>query len=199
MHKNIDGDSDQQINLKKMLKNIYLQGNRVSIRNLKTDDYDIIAGLFLDEDVLYYFLPGKLQTYAGSELENLMADWNNMDTAFVFTILHEHKPVGLISCESVDFDMSHLECGVALLSTTERGQGLATEAMTVFINFLFEDLGLHRINARIISGNKASFKLFQRLGFKQEGLQREYVRRGSTYLDMNIFGLLDREWQLLNS
>ncbi len=181
---------------KEKLAQTALQGERVSIRNLEAGDYQALAGLFADEDVLYFYLPGKLQTYKGDELAELLADWNDLNTSFVLTVLQDNKPIGLITCESVDFDMGHLEIGIALISAAERSRGLATEAMGLFIDFLFQDLGLHRINARIIGGNAASIKLFQRLGFEQEGLQREYVRRGSTYLDMNLFGLLKSDWQL---
>ncbi|MDD2427743.1 MAG: GNAT family protein [Eubacteriales bacterium] len=191
----LNSESDQKDKLKEMLRNTFLEGKRVFIRNFIADDYEAFAGLFADEDVLYYFLPGQVRTYSASDLKNLLADWNDFDTAFVYTILHKNDPVGLITCESVDFDMGHTEVGIALLNTAVQGKGLATEAMTVFIDFLFEDLGLHRINARIISGNETSLKLFQRLGFRQEGRQREYVRRGSSYLDMNLYGLLAQDWQ----
>ncbi|MDD4541437.1 MAG: GNAT family protein [Eubacteriales bacterium] len=191
----LNSESDHSKKLKAMLRNTSLEGKRVFIRNLKIGDYRAFTGLFADEDVLYYYLPGQVRTYSAGDLENLLADWNDLDTAFVYTILYENDPVGLITCESVDFDMGHAEVGIALLDTAIRGRGLATEAMTVFIDYLFEELGLHRINARIISGNEASLKLFHRLGFRQEGRQREYVRRGSTFLDMNLFGLLAQEWQ----
>ncbi|NLC26056.1 MAG: GNAT family N-acetyltransferase [Fastidiosipila sp.] len=199
MHENTDVDAVQQDKRIKMLKNVFLQGDRVIIRNIKKDDYGALTSLFSDKNVMYYYLPGKLQTFAGSELEDLMDDWNDMNTAFLFTVLCEKNVVGLISCESIDFDMGHLECGIALINSAARGRGLATEAMTVFIDYLFKNLGLHRINARIISGNETSARLFRRLGFKLEGRQREYVRRDSLYLDMNLFGLLAHEWQPLNS
>ncbi|NLC26286.1 MAG: GNAT family N-acetyltransferase [Fastidiosipila sp.] len=184
-----------QLNMfKKKLTKTSLQGERVFIRNLMTKDYDALTRLFADKDVMYYYLPARQQTFSATELEELLADWNDLDTSFVFTVLHEQKPIGIITSESVDFEMEHAEVGIALLSAAERGKGLAFEAMTVFINFLFGDLELHRINARIISGNKDSFKLFERLGFRHEGTQREYVRRGCSYLDMNIFGLLAKDW-----
>lgn len=187
-------DGRQEESLKQILSKASLRGQRLLIRNLKTEDYDAFAELFADEDVLYYYLPSRLQTYSGSRLAELMSDWNDLDTAFVFTVLHEQKPIGIITCESVDFEMEHAEVGIALLSSAERGQGLAAEAMTIFIDFLFRDLELHRLNARIISGNEDSCKLFKRLHFRHEGTQRDYVRRGSRYLDMNIFGLLARDW-----
>ncbi|HHU04618.1 MAG: GNAT family protein [Saccharofermentanales bacterium] len=195
--KSAQTESADENNVKKeKLAHTALQGERVSIRNFEAGDYQAFAELFADEDVLYFYLPGKLQTYRGDALAELLADWNDLDTSFVFTVLQEDKPIGLITCESVDFDMGHLETGIALISVSERSRGLATEAMNLFIAYLFQDLGLHRINARIIGGNAASVKLFQRLGFEHEGLQREFVRRGSTYLDMNLFGLLEQDWQL---
>ncbi len=187
-------DINLQDKYKETLSKISLQGQRVNIRNLKAEDYPAFEVLFTDEKTLYYYLPSGLKTYSGTALEELMSDWNDLDTAFVFTVLHKQKPIGVITCESLDFEMKHAEVGIALLSPAVRGQGLAAEAMTIFIDFLFRDLRLHRINARIISGNLDSFKLFERLGFSLEGRQSEYVVRGSEYLDMNIFGLLAKDW-----
>ena len=65
--------------------------------------------------------------------------------------------------------MGYLEIGIAMVDKKLRGQGLAYEALSKFIDFCFNDLVMHRINARIISGNLASLSLFNRLGFKQEG------------------------------
>ena len=75
-----------------------------------------------------------------------------------------------------------------------RGKGYASEALGLLIEYGFDEIGLHRIYARVIDGNEASRNLFTRLGFTQEGLLREHVFRHGKYRNMFMFGLLRDEW-----
>ncbi|MEW9528433.1 GNAT family N-acetyltransferase [Microbispora sp. NPDC049125] len=49
------------------------------------------------------------------------------------------------------------------------GRGYMSEGLELVLRYAFEDLRLHRLEAQIQPGNKASIKLVQRCGFRQEG------------------------------
>jgi len=74
------------------------------------------------------------------------------------------------------------------------GQGYATEAAYAVLGLGFDDLGLHRIVARLDERNEASAKVARRLGMRQEArLVHNEVFKGewSTELD---FAVLADEW-----
>jgi len=98
--------------------------------------------------------------------------------------------VGLVNLDGLDWANSHAEIGIALTSQSARGQGFAYEALSLLIDFAFQELGLHRIWARIIDGNEPSLKLFARLGFRMEGRMSGHVRRRGEFRDMLILGLV---------
>jgi RimJ/RimL family protein N-acetyltransferase len=74
------------------------------------------------------------------------------------------------------------------------GHGYATEAARAMLRLGFEDLGLHRIVARIDEDNEPSVKLARRLGLRQEArlVHNEFFKgRWSNELD---FAMLAEEW-----
>jgi ribosomal-protein-serine acetyltransferase len=76
------------------------------------------------------------------------------------------------------------------------GRGLVTRACAALIDHAFRELQLHRVTIRVAPGNVRSRSIPERLGFTEEGREREAGRTdGSGYQDLLVYGLLDREWR----
>jgi len=74
------------------------------------------------------------------------------------------------------------------------GHGYATEAVRRLLGLAFDDLGLHRIIARVDARNDASARLARRLGMRQEAyLVRNEWFKGE-WTDEVDFALLEEEW-----
>lgn len=81
-----------------------------------------------------------------------------------------------------------------ILNPAHAGRGYATEAARAVLRLGFEDLGLHRIVARVDERNESSAKLARRLGMRQEArlVRNEWFKGDwSTELD---FAMLAEEW-----
>jgi RimJ/RimL family protein N-acetyltransferase len=77
------------------------------------------------------------------------------------------------------------------------GHGYATEAAHRLLHLAFDDLGLHRVVARLDAENHSSARLAARLGMRQEAhlVQNEWFKgRWSDELD---FAILEHEWQAM--
>lgn len=77
------------------------------------------------------------------------------------------------------------------------GQGYATEAAHRLLHLAFDDLGLHRVMARLDADNHSSARLAARLGMRQEAhlVQNEWFKgRWSDELD---FAILEDEWRAM--
>jgi [ribosomal protein S5]-alanine N-acetyltransferase len=55
------------------------------------------------------------------------------------------------------------------------GRGYLSEGVGLVLRYAFEQLRLHRLVAQIQPGNRASVRLVQRLGFRNEGLSPQIL------------------------
>ena len=74
------------------------------------------------------------------------------------------------------------------------GRGLATEATRVLLGLAFDDLGVHRVSARLDGRNAASAALLERLGMRREAHLRENEWVKGEWTDEVIYAVLAEEW-----
>jgi RimJ/RimL family protein N-acetyltransferase len=73
------------------------------------------------------------------------------------------------------------------------GQGIATEAGSAVVEQAFHRLDLHRVEAYVATGNRASQRVVEKLGFTREGIARELEFVNGRYLDHVQYSILRRD------
>ncbi len=167
-----------------------LHGQRLDLTALEEADLPALQPFFQDIASLTYYIPTTARPLNANQLKLLLADWNDGLENFVFAIRFQDRLIGLVNLDGLDWPNGHTEIGIALTSIPDRGHGLAGEALNLLISYAFEELGLHRIWARIIEDNTSSIRLFEKLGFQLEGRLKQHVLRRGRYRDMLVYGLL---------
>ncbi|WP_193367330.1 GNAT family N-acetyltransferase [Pelagibius marinus] len=69
-------------------------------------------------------------------------------------------------------------------------QGFMSEAVSAVVEFAFEELALHRVEAACLPHNDASRSLLLKVGFRQEGYARQYLRINGKWQDHLLFEML---------
>jgi len=69
-------------------------------------------------------------------------------------------------------------------------QGFMSEAVAAVLEFAFEELALHRVEAACLPENDASRSLLLKVGFRQEGYARQYLRINGKWQDHLLFEIL---------
>jgi ribosomal-protein-alanine N-acetyltransferase len=69
-------------------------------------------------------------------------------------------------------------------------QGVMTEALLLVLDFLYGDLALHRVEAATLPHNAASRRLLEKIGFREEGRGRGYLRIAGQWQDHVLYALL---------
>lgn len=75
-----------------------------------------------------------------------------------------------------------------------RGNGYASEAVSLLLDYAFTDRGLRRVEAEVFAGNDASKRLLERQGFAHEGTARDARLSEGAFEDMHLYGLLAPDW-----
>jgi ribosomal-protein-alanine N-acetyltransferase len=75
------------------------------------------------------------------------------------------------------------------------GEGYATEAARAMVAFGFGELRLHRIWARCVAENVASYRVLEKVGMRREGRLREQECMKGQWRDTLVYGILDHEWR----
>ena len=79
----------------------------------------------------------------------------------------------------------------------QAAQGISaneTEALGAALTWGFERLDLHRVEAVVAVENERSMRLLERLGFRAEGVLRDFLLQDGVYHDHRVYSLLRTEW-----
>ena len=128
-------------------------------------------------------------------LEDLAKSAENSGHTFVFALrpLEEERILGL-------FWLSYVQWihGAGQMNLVIGAQGdwhtHASEALTLALNYAFDELNLFRVTVRCFEEEAAAIGLYQSAHFALEVRQRQAVFRAGRYMDGLMFGLLRSEW-----
>jgi [ribosomal protein S5]-alanine N-acetyltransferase len=74
-------------------------------------------------------------------------------------------------------------------------QGLMRHGLELVLRHAFANLDLHRIEANIQPGNRASIALARGAGFNREGFSRRYLKIGGRWRDHERWAILADDWR----
>jgi RimJ/RimL family protein N-acetyltransferase len=133
----------------------------------------------------------------GRLLERILhrpADADIMDFA-----IHRKVDDALIGCGMIaHINRYNCRCNLGISMGCDKqnwGKGYGREALQAVIAFCFMELGMNRIEAEIYEFNTRSIRLFEGLGFRREGVKRQYVYKDGVFKDEFIYSLLKEDWQ----
>ncbi len=123
-----------------------------------------------------------LEKYDGARYYNWLIELNG-------------TPIGAISVVHLDCEHDSAEIGYCI-GRAYWGRGIAAEALATVLDYLFFEVGLHRISMRHDVQNPASGRVMQKNGLVYEGTLREdYHRKDGTWGDMRMYSALQAEWE----
>lgn len=109
-------------------------------------------------------------------------------------IYYKGEFVGLIGYKDTDLHNKKTEIGY-WLSKYYQHKGIVTRSCHVLIKYIFDELGMNKIRLKAVVENAKSRRVAERLGFTEEGTDREAELHSGGYVDMAIYGLLRSEWK----
>jgi ribosomal-protein-alanine N-acetyltransferase len=128
--------------------------------------------------------------------QTLLRMWHDQ-ASFLFGVVDRNdKLVGLAALEHVNWMPTRLSCEIGFeIDRDHLQRGYATDAARLALGAAFNDLAMHRVQAGVRLDNKPSIALSEKLGFKFEGVARDWLHVDSGWMAHRIYALIDRDWQ----
>lgn len=83
------------------------------------------------------------------------------------------------------------------LAPDQWNKGLGTEIAKQLIQYCFNDLGLHRVEAGVAVHNHASIRVLEKAGMNREGTHCKILPLSSGWTDNYAYAILKEEWKAL--
>ena len=113
---------------------------------------------------------------------------------FAAELLADQRHVGNCGLKGIDPRVRKAELWMYLGERAIWGQGYGTEVCRALCRFGFARLNLHRIHLYTPAYNGRAVALYEKVGFKKEGLLRQEVFQDGRYSDAVVMGLLREEF-----
>lgn len=169
---------------------------RLRLRALADADIPSLFAIFSNAEAMRYWSRGAMSDLA--EAAELLAEIERgaeEGALLQWGLARREDDVVIGTCTLYGFERAHRRAELGyILRRDHWGRGYAGEALTALLDYAFDVLGLHRIEADIDPRNAASIRSVEKLGFKFEGRLRERYHVGAEIQDSAIYGLLARQW-----
>ena len=172
-----------------------LRGNGITLRELRVSDALSLLTLLTTEEVTRFISPPPT-TVEGFER---FIQWAQHERAAgryaCFAVVPDgyDTAVGLFQVRQLDPTFGTAEWGFALGSAFW-GSGLFVKGAELVLEFSFDALGVHRMEARAAVLNGRGNGALRKIGARQEGVLRKSFVRGGKMLDQSIWAILETDW-----
>lgn len=180
----------------RLLANLW-QGERVRLAGLTHADVPVIASWHANPAFLRLYEAEPARPRTEDELSRWLDDTHKNPRTFAFAIrrLADDVLLGMVSIEDILWTHAVGWLSIAIGDRAHWGQGYGREAMRLALDFAFRELNLHRLQLTVFEYNPRAIALYEGLGFRREGVYREFLERDGRRHDMYLYGLLRGEWQ----
>jgi ribosomal-protein-alanine N-acetyltransferase len=114
-------------------------------------------------------------------------------TGMPFVIEYEGAIVGQINVANILHGSVSSAVVGYWISPEVAGRGVTPTAVALVTDYLFNVLGLHRVEIDIRPENAASLRVVEKLGFRYEGLKERYIHINGAWRDHYVFALTHEE------
>lgn len=177
-----------------------LKGARVLLRPVRQEDWPLFESWAQERQLLW----GAYQRHQLDHLPMLQQAYQHSglltrESGFLLiTLIQDGRAIGFVRYTLIKFpdaDFPQPEIGFGISDLASRGQGLASEAVRLLVDYLLAGYDCQRITAVTDAENLPTRRLLEKLGFQKEGGLRAASFRDGAWHEMLIYGLLRGEWE----
>lgn len=161
----------------------------MELRTIEEEDYERLRHFVNHYDVRRFI--GIREPMNMKQEEEYIENQLDKDSTIILGICVDGELVGDIALEEKEPQVG--EIGI-LVDPEHHGNGYGAEASELLIKHAFNQLNYHKIMTRVVDTNEKSARVWEKLGFQEEGNLRKHNFLDGEFRDFKIYGLLREEW-----
>jgi [ribosomal protein S5]-alanine N-acetyltransferase len=173
-----------------------LAAHNVTLREMRLADAPSLLSMLTTEEVARFISPPPT-TVAGFERFIIWANAERQAgryACFAVVPAGMDSAIGIFQVRQLEPGFGSAEWGFAIGSAFW-GTGLFTAGAQLVLDFAFNILGVHRLEARAAVRNSRGNGALRKMGAICEGVLRRSFLRNGEYLDQHLYSILDSDWQ----
>jgi RimJ/RimL family protein N-acetyltransferase len=173
-----------------------LTGSMVTLRELRLSDAPSLLAMLSTQEVARFISPPPT-TIEGFERFIAWAHRERAAGNYVCFAVVPHgmdTAVGLFQVRQIEPGFGTAEWGFAIGSAFW-GTGVFMDGAKLVIDFAFDVIQAHRLEARAAVLNGRGNAALRKIGAVQEGILRKSFLRNGEYLDQTLWTILDEDWR----
>ncbi len=174
-----------------------LTGSAFTLRELRTEDAPSLFAMLSTEEVSRFISPPPTSVEG---FERFIA-WTHRERAagnyacFAIVPRGMTTAIGIFQVRSLEPGFGTAEWGFAM-GSQYWGSGIFAEGARLVLDFAFDTIGAHRLEARAAVANGRGNSALQKIGAVQEGVLRRSFCRHGIYHDQVLWGILAEDWRM---
>ena len=104
----------------------------------------------------------------------------------------EEQTIGTVDLYEIDAHNRRAGIGI-LIDEKYRKKGYASQALEIMRSYAFNFLYLHQLYAYISISNTNSINLFEKAGYKEVGILRDWVQRSESFEDVKLYQIINEK------
>lgn len=174
-----------------------LAGRAIRLTAFEPRDVATMAGWYQDAEFMRLFDAEAAYPKTAQQVGDYITAQHRSGTAYVFAVrpVGSDEMIGYVELDGIVWAQRVGWVSIAIADPARRGQGLGTEAMTLLLQYAFDELNLRRVQLTVFGYNERAIRFYEKIGFRREGVFREFLERDGQVYDMLLYGLLRREWE----
>jgi RimJ/RimL family protein N-acetyltransferase len=177
-----------------------LVGSRVRLRAVETADYGLLHRWLNDAEVMFFWgRPGNTQSLTEISAEEERNALRANSRKYIIETLDQSQPIGQI--DYYDLDLIARSCWTSIMIGNPEywGGGYGTDAMRALLRYLFGQLGVHRVVLTTHQSNVRAQRSYEKNGFVQEGVLRDWMFFDGSYQAGVIMAVLEDDFRQIDA
>lgn len=166
------------------------------LRKPTPDDVDALVAFKNDPGIAALLGGFNAKGYSRADIGRWIEFHNGKSNEVLWAIVHgdSGRCVGHVGLYEIDHRIRSAEFAIMLGDRAVWGQGLGSDCTRYALRFGFDQLNLNRIHLSVLTTNARAVKMYERLGFAEEGRLRQAQYKDGAYIDVILMALLRADW-----